>query len=48
MRPTTSWETAEFWVCRQHMRGVRLPAAATESANNDNYELHRARLVLDQ
>ena len=30
MRPKTSWETAEFWVCRQHMRGVRLPAAATE------------------
>lgn len=30
MRPKTCWESAEFWVCIQHMGGVRLPAAATE------------------
>ena len=30
MRPKTSWLSAEFWVCREHMGGLRLPAAATE------------------
>jgi len=30
MRPKTSWVSYDFWVCTQHMGGVRLPAPATE------------------
>ena len=30
MRPKTCWASFDFWVCTQHMGGVRLPAAATE------------------